>query len=366
MSLPVTPPVAPMLAALTRDLPEGDGWYFEPKWDGFRCLAFRDGDEVDLRSRNQRPLTRYFPEIVDALRAVRCDRFVLDGELIVLGPSQFDFAALLARLHPAASRVARLSRETPASFVAFDVLAVGSEDLLPCPFSERRARLEPLLRDAPVTVTPSTRSRDVARAWLDGAHGGGIDGIVAKRPDLRYDPGRRAMTKVKPQRTLDCVVGGFRYLSDRAALGSLLLGLYDEAGALRHIGVASSFAAATRRALLADLDRHVMPLAGHPWQQGFGLEPSPVGRLNGAAGRWTPDLEADWVPVRPDLVCEVAIDRADGARLRHPARFRHWRPDRDPRSCTLDQLVDVDAGLSPRALLIAPSRRSNPRALRGS
>jgi ATP-dependent DNA ligase len=351
MSLPVIPPVAPMLAALTRDLPEGDDWYFEPKWDGFRCLVFREGDAVDLRSRNQRPFARYFPEIVDALRAVACDRFVLDGELVVLGGSSFDFTALLSRLHPAASRVARLSRETPASYVAFDALAVDDEDLRAASFSERRSRLESLLHDAPVMITPSTRSRDVARAWLAGAHGGGIDGVVAKRADLRYDPGRRAMTKVKPERTIDCVVGGFRYLSGRAVLGSLLLGLYDEAGALRHIGVASSFSAATRQTLLAELDRHVMPLAGHPWQQGFGIDPSPVGRLKGAAGRWTPDLEADWVPVRPDLVCEVAIDQTDGARLRHPARFRRWRPDRDARSCTLDQVLVTDATLSPRALL---------------
>ncbi|HZR13470.1 MAG TPA: ATP-dependent DNA ligase [Acidimicrobiia bacterium] len=353
MALPVAPPVAPMLAVLRRSLPEGADWFFEPKWDGFRCLAFRDSDDVDLRSRNQRPFARYFPEIVDALRAVPCSQFVLDGELVVLGASDFDFAALLARLHPAASRVARLSRETPATYIAFDVLCAGDDDLLVHPFSERRARLESLPHDAParVAVTPTTRSRDVARAWLDDAHGRGIDGVVAKAADLRYEPGRRAMTKVKPERTLDCVVGGFRHLSGRAVLGSLLLGLYDDAGAFRHIGVASSFDAATQRALLDELVDRVVPLAGHPWEHGFGLKPSPVGRLKGAAGRWTPELEPDWVPVRPDLVCEVAVDRADGARLRHPARFRRWRPDRDPGSCTLEQLADVDDGLSPRALL---------------
>jgi ATP-dependent DNA ligase len=320
-----------MLARLVRELPEGDGLTYEPKWDGFRALAFcRDGD-VDLRSRNQRPLARYFPEVVDGLRPIDA---VVDGELLVETGHGFDFEALMARLHPAASRVEQLRRETPARFVAFDVLVIGDDDLRDRPFAERRTRLEQL----PVTVTPSTTDPAVAREWLAGARGAAIDGVVVKPVDLTYQPGKRAMVKVKPERTVDCVVAGFRFHAETPVVGSLLLGLWDDDGRLRHVGVASSFTAARRAQLLGELADHVGPLEGHPWANGFDIGRSPLGRLRGAAGRWTPDLELDWVPLRIELVAEVAYGQVDGARLRHPARFLRWRPDRDPASCSIHQL----------------------------
>lgn len=331
-----------MLARLARELPEGR-FAYEPKWDGFRCLAFRDGDDVDLRSRNDRPLARYFPEIVEALLALPEPRVVLDGELVVTVEGRFDFAALMGRLHPAASRVARLRRETPASYVAFDVLAAGDEDLRGQPFAQRRARLEALLTGvaAPLFRSPSTHDAATAAEWLVAPGTNGIDGVVAKPLDGRYEPGRRAMVKVKPERTVDCVVAGFRALADGSGVSSLLLGLYDEAGALRHVGVASSFTREARAALLETLAPFVAPLARHPWEHGFALEGGPMGRLKGAAGRWTPDMTMDWVPLRPELVCEVAYDQLDGRRFRHPSRFVRWRPDRDAPSCRIEQLDAV-------------------------
>ena len=340
MRLPLEPTLEPMLARLERELPR-DGYLYEPKWDGFRCLAFRDGDEVDLRSRNHRPLARYFPELVAALLALPERVFVLDGEIVALRNGRFDFAALLARLHPAASRVERLRRETPAAFVAFDLLARDGEDLRGQPFSERRRLLARLLAGAspPVYLTPLTDDRDRATRWLERYQGAGIDGVVAKHRDLRYEPGRREMVKVKRERTADCVVGGFRWLVDRPLPSSLLLGLYGEDSSLRHVGIASSFSEARRRTLLEELRPHVTPLAAHPWERGFLLAGSPTGRLPGAAGRWTPEeMVQDWTPVVPDLVCEVAYEQVDDHRLRHPARFLRWRPDRDPSSCRLDQL----------------------------
>jgi ATP-dependent DNA ligase len=317
-----------MLAKLARELPEGD-YLYEPKWDGFRALAFRDGDDVDVRSRHGRPLARYFPEVVDALRALPSEAFVLDGE-IVAEP----FAALMARLHPAASRVDRLARETPATFFAFDVLAEGADDLLDAPFAQRRARLERLVRD-PVRLTPVTGDPATARAWL-AEH----EGVLAKRRDGMYEPGKREWVKVKVDRTADCVVAGFRWNADAPTLGSLLLGLYDGGGVLRHVGVVTGLSQARKRDLRAELEPLVVPLAGHPWEHGFGLEPSPLGRLLGAAGRWDPaEMALEWVPVAPERVAEVAFTQVDGIRFRHPARFRRWRPDRDARSCTLEQLA---------------------------
>lgn len=328
-----------MLAKLTRQLPSGD-YLYEPKWDGLRCMAFRSGADVDLRSRNQRPLGRYFPELREALREVPEERFVVDGEVIVFTPGGADFGSVLLRLHPSESRVARLRRETPASFIAFDLLAVGSEDLRSRPFEERRRLLEALLAasGAPIFITPITDDRSAAAGWLDASHRSGIDGVVAKHSRLAYQPGRRAMIKVKQERTADCVVAGFRWLVDRPELGSLLLGLYDESGKLRHVGVASSFTKARRAELLEDLSPLVVPIEGHQWERGFGLDRSPVGRLAGAAARWSPDeMDLDWIPVRPERVCEVAYDQIDDGRFRYPARFRRWRPDRDPRSCTFEQ-----------------------------
>ncbi len=340
-----------MLARLTRELPEGDVLY-EPKWDGFRCLAFRDGDEVELRSRHDRPLARYFPEVVDAVRAIRERRFVLDGELILVRPTGFDFAALMSRLHPAASRVERLRREQPATFIAFDLLAMGSQDLRERPFAERRARLvglvdgdgdggpidRPIGRDR-LRVTPATTDVAVARGWLERFEGAGIDGVVAKPMDLRYRAGKRAMAKVKRERTADCVLAGFRYLPRVRAVSSLLLGLYDDRETLRHVGVVTGLPTADRVRLVDELAPLEIPLDEHPWRDGFAIGASPLGRLRGSASRWTPDMEHDWVPVRPERVLEVAFDQIDLDRMRHPARFRRWRPDRDAASCRLDQVL---------------------------
>jgi ATP-dependent DNA ligase len=339
----ITPPVAPMLARLARELPL-DGYVYEPKWDGFRCLAFRDGGAVELRSRNQRPLERYFPEIVEALLELAEGRLVLDGELVIAGAAGLDFEALLARLHPAASRVERLRRETPASFIAFDLLALGGADLRERPFRERRRLLEELLRGVrpPLHVTPATGEPARAAEWLDR-----FEGVVAKHADLRYEPGRRAMVKVKRERTADCVVAGFRWLVDRPLPSSLLLGLYDEEDRLRHVGLASAFSERRRHELLERLRPLRVPLAGHVWEHGFLLAGGPAGRLRGAAGRWAPEeMVQDWTPVAPELVCEVVYGELDGHRFRHPARFHRWRPDRDPSSCRLDQLGAPPADLS--------------------
>ncbi len=338
--LPVPPPVAPMLARLARDLPE-DGFLYEPKWDGFRCLVFRSRDQVDLRSRHDSPFARYFPELVEGFRALHADRIVLDGEIILVRATGFDFEALMTRLHPAASRVERLRQEIPASFICFDLLALGDRDVRSTPFEERRALLQHELRDArpPIFLTPLTDDRDTARLWFERFQGAGVDGVVAKHRGLRYEPGKRVMVKVKHERTADCVVAGLRLFADRPVLSSLLLGLYDAAGDLRHVGVVTQFPAPARAQILQELTPLAVRLEDHPWRQGFLIGRSPVGRLKGSAGRWTPEMEHDWVPLRPDRVCEVGFDQLDLDRFRHPARFRRWRPDRDPRSCTLDQLT---------------------------
>jgi len=336
-----------MLARLARELP-GDDHVYEPKWDGFRCVALRDGDEVDLRSRNDRRLARYFPEIAEALAALPETRFALDGELVVTRDGGFDFGALLGRIHPAASRVERLRAETPARLIAFDLLALGDDDLRETPFVERRARLERLLSRAepPLHLTPLAESAAVAREWLERFQGAGIDGVVAKRRDLLYEPGARAMVKVKSERTADCVVAGFRLLVDRPLPSSLLLGLYDDAGALEHVGIASSFAESLRHELLEVLRPRIVPLEGHPWERGFLLGGGSVGRLRGSAGSWRPGMTLDWTPVAPELVAEVRYDQLDERRFRHPARFLRWRPDRDPPSCTFDQLAVAEPPLA--------------------
>ncbi|MGZ4130731.1 MAG: ATP-dependent DNA ligase [Actinomycetota bacterium] len=342
MALPVRPPLRPMLARLARELPDaGDRRFvYEPKWDGFRCLAFRDGDEVDLRSRHDRPFSRYFPELVEAIRELGTDRFVLDGEIVLVREGRFDFEALMSRLHPAASRVQRLASEMPARFVAFDLLAEGDEDLRDTRFGERRERLERLLTAAPprVVLTPVTSDPTEAAGWLRRYRGGGIDGVVAKAVDLTYQPGKRAMLKVKTLRTVDCVVAGYRPFVDTPALSSLLLGLYDDAGALHHVGVVQAFTDRERVELIDELAPLRIPLEQHPWASGFLIGRSPMGRLKGSAARWTPEMEHDWVPLRPERVVEVAFDQVDGTRFRHPARLVRWRPDREARSCLLEQL----------------------------
>ncbi|MFN2547426.1 MAG: ATP-dependent DNA ligase [Myxococcales bacterium] len=322
----------PMLAELARELPRGD-FLYEPKWDGFRCLASVTSSQVELRSRNGRPLARYFPEIVAAL--ARLPDVALDGELMIATVRGSDFGALLNRVHPSQSRVDELSRTTPASYVVFDLIDEPSQ-----PFAERRARLEKLPLSLPIALTPLTDDPDQAGAWLADTERRGIDGVVAKHRASRYEPGRRGWIKVKPLRTAECVVGGFRPQLDVTGVASLLLGLYD-GGALIHVGVASQFRAAQRRELFHELVPIATALERHPWEHGFNLGRSPMGRLPGSAGRWVAgEMTQDWVPVRPIRVCEVAYDKIDeGVRFRHPARFLRWRPDRDARSCLLDQLA---------------------------
>jgi ATP-dependent DNA ligase len=339
LDLPVRPPLAPMLGRLSRRMPR-DGYLYEPKWDGFRCLAFRARVNVDLRSRHGRPLARYFPEIAEAIGALAEERFAIDGEIIIVTKHGFDFAALMGRLHPAETRVERLRRENPATFVAFDILALGDVDLTGRPFEQRRGILAELLADAvhPLHLTPATDDPEMARDWLVRFQGGGIDGVMAKRRQDPYRAGARSMVKVKPERTADCVVAGFRTYLGEPAVASLLLGLYDGDGGLQHIGVASSFPETRRRELFGELQALAVPVAEHPWKDGFLLGGGAMGRLPGAAGRWEPGLELDWTPLAPERVCEVAYDQIDDHRLRHPARFRRWRPDREARSCHLGQL----------------------------
>ncbi|MFL5749259.1 MAG: ATP-dependent DNA ligase [Chloroflexota bacterium] len=346
MPPPVRPPIEPMLARLVRELPTGPLTY-EPKWDGFRCLAFVEADNVDLRSRHDRPLARYFPEVVAGLERIRDARrddarepgYVLDGEILLDAPDRgHDFAALMSRLHPAASRVERLSRETPARYVAFDLLADGASDLREAPFVDRRAALEQILPPTGiVAVTASTRDAAAAERWLETA-GSGIDGVVAKPDDLAYRPGHRSMIKVKRQRTAECVVAGIR-VYERGIVATLILGLYDDAGALRHVGVVTQLTKAARHALFDELVPDAIALEEHPWREGFAIGASPLGRLPGAAARWRPGMDHDWVPLRPQRVVEVAYDQVDGDRLRHPARLIRWRPDRPPESCRLEQIL---------------------------
>jgi ATP-dependent DNA ligase len=329
-----------MLARLARELPADGGVAFEPKWDGFRCLPFVDGGEVDLRSRNDRPLARYFPEVVAALAGL--GDVVLDGELVASRDGRPDFPALLGRLHPAASRTRLLAVATPATFLAFDVLAAGGQDLRDRPYRERRRRLEDLVAGVgTLTLSPATDDRARAAAWLDAPPTSGIDGVVVKPLDGPYVAGARGWTKVKRDRTADCVVAGFRWRSDNDGVSSLLLGLYDDHDptVLHHVGATGSMAKALRQ----DVSRALAPLvqddlAGHPWEHGFALEGGPQGRLKGSAGRWSPDLPRDWFALPPVVVAEVGYDQLDGHRFRHPARFRHFRPDRDPASCTVVQL----------------------------
>jgi len=349
MDLPVMPPVAPMLAKATDALPEAEPgtYYFEPKWDGFRCIAFRDGEEVVLGSRNERPLTRYFPELLDPLRASLPERCVVDGEIVVVGDDGLDFDTLQQRLHPAASRVDKLSRETPASFVAFDLLAIGDESLLAEPLSSRRPALEEALAgtEPPVHLTPSTTDRGLAEEWFVQFEGAGLDGVMAKPAAGLYVPDKRVQLKVKHQRTADCVVAGFRVHKSGDGVGSLLLGLYDDQGRLNHVGVASSFTAARRKELTAELAPYLTgALDDHPWAdwaEAAAHASETSGRLPGAQSRWNATKDLSFTAVRIELVAEVAYERVDNGRFRHAARFQRWRTDREPRTCTYAQLEVV-------------------------
>jgi ATP-dependent DNA ligase len=326
-----------MLAKLTRELPERDGLYYEPKWDGFRCIVFRDGDDVVLGSRNEKPLTRYFPELVASLRANLPDRCVIDGEIVIAGVSGLDFDALSQRIHPADSRVELLARTTPASFVAFDLLALDHDDLQPEPYAVRRRTLEAALGSArpPIHLTPVTTSPDVARDWFSRFEGAGLDGVVVKDGELRYQPDKRVMLKVKHERTADCVVGGFRWHKTGGVVGSLLLGLFDGSGVLHHVGVASGFSAARRAEFVETLEPYrSAATAGHPWL----AEGAPAGRVPGGQSRWSAGKDLSWEPARPELVVGVAYDHLQADRFRHATSFVRWRPDRSPASCTYSQL----------------------------
>lgn len=321
--------LAPMEARLVDALPEGDGWHYEPKWDGFRCIAWKDGDRAALGSRSGKPLGRYFPELVALIAGLKVGRIILDGELIIPIDETLSFAALQARLHPAASRVARLSNETPAQFMAFDCLALEGADLVDRPFAERRRILETFVaaqRHPSLLLSPATADMTQAQRWLAEA-GGALDGVVAKRLDLPYRPGERAMAKLKQHRTADCVVGGFRYAGgERPAIGSLLLGLYNVSGKLDHVGYTSSFDAPTKAALL-DI---VEPLAG-----GAGF----TGDAPGGPSRWATERSAEWQPLAHRLVAEVRYDQVTGGRFRHGTTFLRWRPDKSPEECTKAQLA---------------------------
>jgi ATP-dependent DNA ligase len=338
------PPVAPMLAKLTRDLPPGEGMLFEPKWDGFRCIVFRDGAEVELGSRNERPITRYFPELLDPLRDQLPEKCVLDGEVVIAGRNgRLDFDALLQRIHPAESRVRLLAQQTPASLVVFDLLAVGGEDLRPEPQAERRRRLEEILAKArpPLHLTPVTTDRDVAAEWFSAFEGAGLDGVVAKPVDLPYRENERVMLKVKHERTADCVVAGFRWHKSGGVIGSLLLGLYDDKGDLHHVGVTAAFPMAQRKALVDTLAPYRdNALDGHPWAA-WATAMDEGTRMPGAQSRWNAGRDLSWEPLRPELVVEVRYDHLQGDRFRHATQFVRFRDDREPTSCTYAQLEEV-------------------------
>jgi ATP-dependent DNA ligase len=369
MHLPVNPPVAPMLARPVPQIPEGP-FSFEPKWDGFRSIVFLDQGEVEIGSRNERPMTRYFPEVAEALTANLPSRCVVDGEIVIPDASgrRLDFEALLQRIHPAASRVALLAEQTPAHFVAFDLLALGDADLCEQPFGQRRAALEQALAQArsPVHLTPATTDRDLAGQWFEQFEGAGLDGLIAKPLDGTYQPDKRVMFKIKHERTADCVVAGYRpHKSSPEAVGSLLLGLYTAGGDLASVGVVGAFPMARRRELFTELQPLVTTFDDHPWRWAGDTDPggppsAPVSRgtapraggpgessapparnpRSAEGSRWNAGKDLSFVPLRPERVVEVRYDHMEGRRFRHTAQFARWRPDREPRSCTYDQLAE--------------------------
>ena len=349
LHLPFQPPIEPMLAKAVDGLPTDDGWLFEPKWDGFRALIFRAGDEVYTQSRDLKPLDRYFPELADPLRAALPERCVLDGEIVIARDGALAFEALLLRIHPAASRVRLLASESPASFVAWDLLALDDEDLRAVPQGERRARLEAVLGAAapPIHLTPATRDRALAADWFARFEGAGLDGVIAKRLDAPYQPGKRAMLKIKHQRTADCVVAGFRWHKNGPGthVGSLLLGLYDDQGTLHHVGITSSFTWDRRAELVAELaPLRDSALDGHPWSswaQWTAEQEASGQRVPGATSRWNRGKDLSWEPLRAERVAEVAYDHLQGTRFRHATTFKRWRPDKPPEGCRYDQLEET-------------------------
>jgi ATP-dependent DNA ligase len=341
MSAPAAP-IEPMLAKIADELPPAGAYLYEPKWDGFRAIVFRNGDETYIQSRDLRPLNRYFPELERALAQALPKGCVIDGEIVVVGAKGLDFDALQQRLHPAASRVAKLAKETPSAFVAFDLLAAGGKSIMALAQSERRVRLERLLGQVakPVYLTPMTRDRAIAEDWLQRFEGAGLDGVIAKPEAAPYQPGKRAMLKIKHARTADCVVAGFRWYRDtKDAVGSLLLGLYNDAGVLQHVGVTSSFTMAMRRELADELDPlRKNAIKDHPWRDWANATDAEANRMPGGQSRWSAGKDLSWEPLRPERVCEVKYDHMQGDRFRHAAVFLRWRPDKPPEDCRYDQL----------------------------
>lgn len=348
MRLPFQPPLEPMLAKAADGLPSDDGWLFEPKWDGFRALVFRDGHEIYTQSRELKPLDRYFPELAGPLRTALPERCVLDGEVVIAGDGGLEFESLLMRIHPAASRVKMLAETSPASFVAWDLLALGDDDLRDVPQEDRRARLESELAGivASVHLSPATRDRATAGEWFERFEGAGLDGVVAKRLDGRYLPGKRAMLKIKHQRTADCVLAGFRWHKNGPGthVGSLLLGLFDDAGSLHHVGITSSFTWDRRASLVEELaPLRAGAMDDHPWREWAqwavtGDADASGQRLPGATSRWNRGKDLSWEPLRTERVVEVAYDHLQGDRFRHATTFKRWRPDKPPEACRYDQL----------------------------
>ncbi|MDC9004890.1 ATP-dependent DNA ligase [Mycobacterium marinum] len=355
MDLPVMPPISPMLAKAVKTIP-ADASY-EPKWDGFRSICFRDNDEVELGSRNERPLTRYFPELVAAVRAELPRRCVLDGEIVIATGHGLDFEALQQRIHPADSRVRMLAEHTPASFIAFDLLALGNDDYTTRPFVERRAALVEAVGSGPsIHVTPATTDQATARRWFEEFEGAGLDGVIAKPLAVTYQPDKRVMFKIKHERTADCVLAGYRlHKSGGDVIGSLLLGLYQDDGQLASVGVIGAFPMAERRRLFTELQELVTSFDDHPWNWAAHQSGERTPRKN-EFSRWNAGKDLSFVPLRPERVVEVRYDHMEGPRFRHTAQFNRWRPDRDPRSCTYAQLEqpltfsldDIVAGLGPR------------------
>ncbi|HET6213760.1 MAG TPA: ATP-dependent DNA ligase [Micromonosporaceae bacterium] len=359
MDLPINPPVEPMLATSVPELPAEPGMTYEPKWDGFRCIIFRDGDEVELASRGGKTLTRYFPEVVTQALAQLPERCAVDGELVLIrreagAAPRLDFELLQQRIHPAASRVNMLAETTPVDFIAFDVLALGNESLMDLEYAARRTRLAEALAHVvpPVHLTPTTTDLATAREWFEVFEGAGLDGVVAKPATIAYVPNKRLMFKVKHARTADCVVAGFRWHKSGPVIGSLLLGLYRDDGSLQHVGVSASFSMARRNELVEELaPLRENALEGHPWRSWQDAMAHADRRMPGAVSRWSATKTLEWEPLRPEWVVEVAYDAMEGDRFRHTARFIRWRPDRTPESCTYDQLerpvrFDVDQVLA--------------------
>lgn len=332
-----------MLAKSLKKLPTGSEFFYEPKWDGFRCIIFRDGNEIELGSRNERPLTRYFPEVVAAAKESLPERCVVDGEIVIALGNRLHFEALLQRIHPAASRVNLLAEQTPASFVAFDLLALGDDSLMGQPFATRRERMEAALGSVrpPVHLTEITTDERQAQRWFATFEGAGLDGVIAKSGELPYQPDQRSMYKVKHERTADCVVAGFRWHKSGPIVGSLLLGLYDAEGNLQHVGVAASFTAKRRAELVEELAPwRENASEGHPWAKWGARDGDTPERMPGAQSRWNAGKDLSWELLRPERVVEVRYDHMEGTRFRHTAHVVRWRDDRDPRSCTYDQLEE--------------------------